>query len=67
MSLVTWGLGPTASPFRFLMRAYHTFAPIGYVYWTVEDNPDTVGTLAPYPAVELTDIVTAYAYPQIAP
>lgn len=66
MSLVTQGLGPGgAAPLRFLMRAYHTAAPIGYIYWTVENAPDITGALAPYPAIDLQDIVTAYAYPQV--
>lgn len=68
MSLVTYGLGAGgAAPLQFLMRAYHTIAPIGYVYWTVENVPDTAGAQAPYPAIELVDIITAYEYPQVAP
>lgn len=68
MSIVTYGLGPTQAPFRFLMRAFHTSAPVGYVYWTVEDAPDTTGTApnVPYPS-NLIDIITAYAYPQVLP
>jgi hypothetical protein len=48
------------------MRAYHTVAPLGYVYWEVEDVADFTGTAlnVPYPAVDLTDIVVAYEYPQ---
>lgn len=66
MSLVTLGLGPTTAPLRFLMRAYHTVGPLGYVYWEVEEVPDFTGTAAnvPYPAVDLTDIGVAYQYPQ---
>lgn len=55
---------PEVAPLRFLMRAYHTVAPIGYVYWTVEQAPDTAGAQAPYPVIELTDIITAHEYPQ---
>jgi hypothetical protein len=64
MSLVTLGLGPTTAPIRILMRAYHTEVPIGYVYWEVEEVPDPLGLLAPFPAVDLLDIVIAYEYPQ---
>jgi len=64
VSLVTYGLGAAGAPLRFLMRAYHTIGPIGYVYWEVTGSPDPIGTFAPYPAVNLLDIVTAYAYPQ---
>jgi len=66
MSLVTLGLGPTTAPLRILMRAYHTVAPVGYVYWEVEDVPDFTGTATnvPYPAVDLADILVAYEFPQ---
>ena len=64
MSLVTQGLGPGSAALQFLMRAYHTVGPIGYVYWEVTGTPDPAGTFAPYPAIDLLDIVTAYAYPQ---
>lgn len=58
MSLVTWGLGPGGGgQTSYTMRAYHTVAPVGYVYWTVEGAPDDTGASAPYPAVDLTDII----------
>lgn len=57
MSLVTWGLGPSGGGTSYTMRAYHVVAPVGYVYWTVEGAPDNAGANAPYPAVDLTDIV----------
>jgi hypothetical protein len=57
MSLVTWGLGPGGGEPKFVMRAYHTVGPLGYVYWTVEGAPDSAGASAPYPAIELIDIV----------
>jgi hypothetical protein len=39
------------------MRAYHTVGPIGYVYWTVSGAPDGAAASAPYPAIELIDVV----------
>ena len=57
MSLVTYGLGVSGGDASFVMRAYHTSAPIGYVYWTVQTAPDGTGAQAPYPAIELIDIV----------
>lgn len=57
MSLVTWGLGPGGGQPQFVMRAYHTASPVGYVYWTVEGAPDGTGVYAPYPVIDLTDIV----------
>lgn len=57
MSMVTEGLGPAGNDPDYLMRAFHTVSPIGYVYWTVEVQPDEEGLLAPYPSDELTDIV----------
>jgi hypothetical protein len=58
MSLVTWGLGPSGGgdPI-FTMRAFHTVFPTGYVYWTVSGVPDSGAASAPYPAIELADIV----------
>ena len=47
---------PTAMLF-FVMRAFHTVFPTGYVYWTVPNVPDGAALLAPYPAIELNDIV----------
>ena len=59
MSLViTQGLGQNRV---YLMRAYHTSSPIGYVYWEV-DTPDTTGAFAPYPANTLTNIITARSF-----
>jgi hypothetical protein len=63
MSLITQGLGPGEPPLQFLMRAFHTTVPIGYVYWITNVEPDTTGAFAPYPALQLTDIITAFAYP----
>ena len=58
MSLVTWGLGPGGGgEASFVMRAYHTVGPVGYVYWTVSGAPDSAGAQAPYPAIDLIDIV----------
>lgn len=62
MSLVTWGLGPGGGETKYVMRAYHTIVPIGYVYWTVEGAPDGTGAQAPYPAVDLIDIVVIRSY-----
>lgn len=63
MSFVTQGLGPNEPPLQIVMRAFHTTVPIGYVYWTVNVEPDAAAEFAPYPAVQLTDIVTAFVYP----
>ena len=41
----------------FVMRAFHTVFPTGHVYWTVPTAPDGGGLLAPFPAIELADIV----------
>lgn len=58
MSLVTFGLGPSGgSDPQYTMRAYHTVSPVGYVYWTVTGAPDGSAAQAPYPAIELTDII----------
>lgn len=58
MSLVTWGLGPGGGgETSYVMRAYHTVGPIGYVYWTVSGAPDGAAASAPYPAIELIDVV----------
>lgn len=57
MSLVSWGLGPGGGEAQFVMRAFHTVGPIGYVYWTVFGAPDGTGASAPYPAIDLIDIV----------
>ena len=59
MSLVTYGLGATGggAALSFVMRAFHTVFPTGYVYWTVLNTPDATAAFAPYPAIELTDIV----------
>lgn len=62
MSLVTYGLGPGGAEPKFVMRAYHTIAPIGYVYWTVDGAPDGTAAQAPYPAIELIDIVVVRSY-----
>jgi hypothetical protein len=68
MSLVTYGLGPAGGGGGggggvYLMRAYHTVGPIGYVYWESPNNPDPTATLAPYPLVSLTDILVTAVYP----
>lgn len=63
--VLTQGLGPGGaggSTTRYIMRAYHTVSPIGYVYWSVDDAPDSGGTQAPYPPNELTDIVIARSF-----
>lgn len=63
--VLTQGLGPGGeggSEFRFIMRAYHTVSPIGYVYWSVDGVPDGSGDEAPYPPGELNDIVIARAF-----
>jgi hypothetical protein len=67
MSAVTNGLGVMTPPLLFMMRAYRTTPPGGYIYWEVEDAPDITAAQAPIPAIELTDIVTSHAYPQQAP
>lgn len=41
----------------FRMRAYHTVSPVGFVYWNAVGAPDATAKGAPYPALELTDIV----------
>jgi hypothetical protein len=62
MSLVTQGMGPSVSSVKYVMRAFHNVAPLGYVYWEVFDTPDTSATFAPYPLVELNDIVVIRSY-----
>lgn len=62
MSLVTEGYGPAGNDPSYLMRAFHTASPIGFVYWTVEVTPDEDATQAPYPSNELTDVVTLYEF-----
>ncbi len=49
-------LGPVAGA-TYTMRAYHTAAPVGYVYWESPGLPDEEAEHAPYPAVDLADIV----------
>ena len=64
MSLVTYGLGPGGGGGGggiFLMRAYRALSP-GYVYWESADEPDPLALQAPYPAVELADILVATIY-----
>jgi hypothetical protein len=41
----------------YVMRAYHTTVPIGFIYWEAFDDPDTAATFAPYPLIDLTDIL----------
>lgn len=57
MSVVTQGLGPSENDPNYVMRAFHISSPVGYVYWTVEAEPDGSGEQAPYPPAELNDIV----------
>lgn len=66
MSMLTLGLGPPVPPLQFLMRAFHTSSPIGYVYWIVEDQPDSGAVDAPYPSDQLTDVLTAFAFEPVA-
>jgi len=40
-----------------VMRAFHTVFPTGHVYWTVPNAPDESAAFAPYPAIELNDLV----------
>jgi len=64
MSLVTYGLGATGGggAVSFVMRAFHTIFPTGHVYWTVANVPDSIAAFAPYPAIELVDIVVIREY-----
>ncbi len=55
MSLISY-LGAVNGP-TYTMRAYHTVAPVGYVYWDSPGEPDDEAAVAPYPPGELTDIV----------
>lgn len=51
------------SDLGYIMRAYHTVAPIGYVYWRAEtDVPDTSATFAPYPLADLTNIMVVRGF-----
>lgn len=48
----------------FLMRAYRTTTPVGFIYWQVEGTPDTEGSYSPVPAGELEDILVVAVYPK---
>lgn len=41
----------------YIMRAYHTVSPLGFVYWEVTGTPDTSAAYAPYPSGQLTDTI----------
>jgi len=47
---------------RFLMRAYRTTSPQGFIYWNAMETPDLTATQAPVPSGELTDIIVAYTH-----
>lgn len=62
--LVAYGLGAGGGGLAYVMRAFHTIFPTGHVYWTVEqDAPDAAADFAPYPAVDLMDIVILRVLP----
>lgn len=62
MSLVTYGLGASGGGGgAFLMRAFRSLSS-NYVYWVSENEPDPSAAGAPYPAIELSDIVVASVY-----
>jgi len=64
VSLVTYGLGAAggAAVVNYVMRAFHTVFPTGHVYWTVPTMPDAIAAFAPYPLIELVDIVVIREY-----
>jgi hypothetical protein len=61
---VTYGLGAGGggASVSFVMRAFHTIFPTGFVYWTVPNVPDSAGAFGPYPAIDLADIVVIREY-----
>ena len=46
----------------FLMRAYKTSVPTGYVYWDSPVEPDPTGALSPYNPGDLSDVVIQLVY-----
>ena len=47
---------------QYVMRAYNTVSPVGYVRWAVLDNPDYTGTESGYNPSDLTGIVIEYQF-----
>lgn len=42
---------------KYYMRAYKTTNPVGFVYWTVNDAPDSTGAQSGYSTGSLTSII----------
>lgn len=49
-------------PIKYTMRAFKTSNPTGFVFWTVQDEPDLTGTESPYLPGVLQNIVINSTY-----
>lgn len=60
-TVLVQGLGFNATGSKFIMRAFHTASPVGFIYWYVYESPDASATQAPYSSGSLNDIVVVQA------
>ncbi len=49
-------------PTKYIMRAFKTSAPTGFVFWTVQDAPDLTGSQSPYSPGVLQNISVNSTY-----